>query len=246
MSMRAIRVPCQFGSIRERYSARRIVLPCARGIVRGRRGEIDAPSQVGIGRRTWPTPLGDFQVVSKEINPGWDVPLSIQQEMRREGKPIVTRVPPGPDNPLGSHWIGLSLHNIGIHGTTSPSSVYRASTHGCVRLLAAAIASLYAHVDIGARGRVIYEPVMLVHTSGGILLEAHPDIYGRGGERTIEQVGRQADLLGVMNDVDWVEAARVLRERTGIAIYVDRLKTAPLPDVPGDQGAGPVGRGSDE
>lgn len=199
---------------------------------------------VGVGRRSWPTPLGDFQVVSKEINPTWDVPLSIQEEMRRQGEAVVTRVPPGPRNPLGSHWIGLSLHNIGIHGTTSPSSIYRASTHGCIRLAANALVSVYAAIQIGVRGRVVYEPVLLARTSRGILLEAHPDIYRRGVGRPIEQVARQAAALEMMDDVDWVAAARVLRERKGVATYVGRRNKAPLRYIPGDQGTGAVGSSS--
>ena len=64
----------------------------------------------------------------------WIVPESIQEEMRREGKDVLTRVPPGPDNPLGRHWIGLSIGGIGIHGTIAPSSVYHFRSHGCIRL----------------------------------------------------------------------------------------------------------------
>jgi len=36
---------------------------------------------IAIGRRDWPTPIGEFRVVRKEEHPTWDVPLSIQDEM---------------------------------------------------------------------------------------------------------------------------------------------------------------------
>ncbi len=177
---------------------------------------------VGVGRREWPTPAGAFDVIAKEVNPTWDVPLSIREEMRRLGQPVVEQVPPGPDNPLGSYWIGLSLRHIGIHGTNAPSSLYRASTHGCVRLDDAALAALYERVEIGTRGRVIYEPVLLALTPRGVLLEAHPDIYRRAVEPAIRQVARQAAALGVTERVDWVVAAKVIRERKGVPLPVDR------------------------
>ena len=42
--------------------------------------------------------------------------------------------PPGPKNPVGLAWIGLSLPGYGIHGTPRPESIGRAESHGCFRL----------------------------------------------------------------------------------------------------------------
>jgi lipoprotein-anchoring transpeptidase ErfK/SrfK len=44
------------------------------------------------------------------------------------------RIPPGPNNPVGTTWIDLSKEHYGIHGTPEPSSVGHAQSHGCVRL----------------------------------------------------------------------------------------------------------------
>ena len=41
---------------------------------------------------------------------------------------------PGPNNPVGSTWLGLSKPHWGIHGTPEPSRVGRLETHGCLRL----------------------------------------------------------------------------------------------------------------
>ena len=71
-----------------------------------------------------PRPVGRLHVFRMQRHKEWIVPESIQEEMRREGKDVLTRVPPEPDNPLGHHWIGLSIGGIGIHGTIAPSSVY--------------------------------------------------------------------------------------------------------------------------
>jgi len=42
--------------------------------------------------------------------------------------------PPGPNNPVGASWIGLSLPGYGIHGTPKPEQIGRAESHGCFRL----------------------------------------------------------------------------------------------------------------
>ena len=108
-----------------------------------------------VGRRDWPTPLGDFSIAAKETNPTWDVPESIREEARRAGRTLPLKVPPGPDNPLGAYWLGLSIGSVGLHGTNAPTSVYQVSTHGCIRLQPHDIAALFGHVSVGARGVLV-------------------------------------------------------------------------------------------
>jgi mono/diheme cytochrome c family protein len=67
-----------------------------------RQGAVRASYPIAVGRPDWPTPVGSFSIVAMESNPTWDVPVSIQEEMRNAGKPVVKTVPPGPDNPLGA------------------------------------------------------------------------------------------------------------------------------------------------
>jgi lipoprotein-anchoring transpeptidase ErfK/SrfK len=43
-------------------------------------------------------------------------------------------IPPGPNNPVGSTWIGLNIETYGIHGTPDPTAVGKVASHGCVRL----------------------------------------------------------------------------------------------------------------
>jgi lipoprotein-anchoring transpeptidase ErfK/SrfK len=43
-------------------------------------------------------------------------------------------IQPGPNNPVGSVWIDLSLESYGIHGTPDPERVGKAYSHGCIRL----------------------------------------------------------------------------------------------------------------
>jgi L,D-transpeptidase ErfK/SrfK len=174
---------------------------------------------IAAGSRSWPTPLEEFSVLTLEVDPVWDVPLSIQEEMRAQGKPVLTRVPAGQGNPLGTHWIGTSIPGIGIHGTNAPSSIYSLQTHGCIRVHPVNIGALFEKVSLGAPGRVIYEPVLLALADGLVYLEAHPDGY-RVGQPAAEVARKLAREAGVENAVDWNAAEEVIRKREGIARVV--------------------------
>ena len=44
------------------------------------------------------------------------------------------KFPPGPNNPVGTSWMGLTLPGYGIHGTPKPERIGCAESHGCFRL----------------------------------------------------------------------------------------------------------------
>jgi L,D-transpeptidase ErfK/SrfK len=177
---------------------------------------------VAVGRQSWPTPLGEFSIAAKEVNPTWDVPKSIREEARRAGRSLPLRVPPGPNNPLGAYWLGLSVGGVGIHGTNAPTSIYQVVTHGCVRLHPDDIAALFGQLKVGAKGVLVYEPVLLTVLGGDIFVEAHRDIYRREPDEALEFVRQQAYELGVFERIDWDRAAAVIRERAGVARSVTR------------------------
>ena len=184
---------------------------------------------VAVGRRTWPTPLGEFQVATRETDPTWDVPASIRAEARRLGRTLPASVPPGPANPLGRFWIGLTGGAVGIHGTNAPSSIYGAVTHGCMRLHPDDIAWLFPRVKVGMTVRTVYEPVLLADIGGQVFLEVHPDVYRR--ERTsLAAVQALAAIRGLTGRIDWAAAARVVALRHGVA----RDVTASQAAVPGE------------
>ena len=175
---------------------------------------------VGLGRPTWPTFVGAFRVASLETDPVWDVPVSIQDEMRRAGKPVLTHVPAGPGNPLGAHWLGLDRAGYGIHGTNAPASIYRFQTHGCIRLHPDDVARLVASVAVGTRGLVVYEPILLSRTAEGtIWIEAHPDVYRRAPD-PLAFVRRWAAAEELDAEVDWQAVAAAVRERVGAPVDV--------------------------
>lgn len=178
---------------------------------------LSASYPVGLGRPDWPTPTGKFKVLTMEENPTWDVPLSIQEEMRLEGKEVITQVPPGPNNPLGKYWLGLSLPAIGIHGTIAPTSVYRFQSHGCIRLHPDDIFALFANISVNLAGKIIYRPVLLAQLPDGrIFLEAHPDVYKQGGNplQRVQELAAEADITEL---IDWEKVAQVIKQKEGLA-----------------------------
>jgi lipoprotein-anchoring transpeptidase ErfK/SrfK len=97
---------------------------------------------VATGQNQYPTPLGRFLIVVKWKNPWWyppDSPWALGQ------KPI----PPGPDNPLGTRWLGLSAPGVGIHGTPSDASIGYSVSHGCIRMHIPQAEWLFNQVGIG-------------------------------------------------------------------------------------------------
>lgn len=172
---------------------------------------------IAVGRATWRTPPGAFEVVRMEEDPAWHVPDSIRAESARSGKLLPAVVPPGPGNPLGRFWIGLSLSSIGIHGTPFPSSIYQASTHGCMRLQADNIAALYSHVRVGTPGRIIYEPVLLTRDGDEIFVEVHDDVYHSMPVTAREHARELAVRIGVSDGMDWAATDREIDRRAGVA-----------------------------
>ena len=162
-------------------------------------------------------------MVSKESNPVWDVPVSIQREMAENGLPVITRMEPSPLNPLGSHWIGLSLPGLGIHGTNAPASIFRFASHGCIRMHPDDVADLFARVDVGDAGVLTYQPVILAAIDGRVWLEANPDEYRRAPEPG-RYVRKLVERSGLDAKVDWTAVDRVLSLRRGRAVDVTRLE----------------------
>ena len=160
-----------------------------------------------------------------------DRPGSIQEEMRREGKPVLTRVEPGPDNPLGRHWIGLSIPAIGIHGTNAPSSIYALRSHGCIRMHPDDVAELFDRVSVGLPGRIVYHPALLAALPDGrVFIEVHRDAYRLAAEPLLA-LRDLAEERGVASRIDWTRAAEVVAARDGIARDVT-LPEAPSPAEP--------------
>ena len=187
-----------------------------------RGGVLVGAHPIAVGRPSWRTPLGEFEIDLRAMDKPWIVPRSIQEEMRRAGKPVLKVVPPGPENPLGHHWLGLSRSSCGIHGTNAPASIYSTTTHGCIRLHPDDVASLFARARVGDPVTIVYEPILLaVLADDRICLEVHADAYGRipSALATIEALAQSANLA---DRIDWARITTLIAEKEGIARDVTR------------------------
>jgi lipoprotein-anchoring transpeptidase ErfK/SrfK len=97
---------------------------------------------VATGLAQHPTPVGSFSIIDKQRNPSWYPPDS---DWARDAEPI----PPGPGNPLGTRWMGISSPLIGIHGTPDAASIGYSASHGCVRMHVSEAEWLFENVDVG-------------------------------------------------------------------------------------------------
>jgi len=98
--------------------------------------------RVATGQAIYPTPAGLWSVVDMQYNPWWRPPDS---PWARGLKPI----PPGPGNPLGTRWMGLSAAGVGIHGTPDAASIGYSASHGCIRMHIPDAEWLFQHVHVG-------------------------------------------------------------------------------------------------
>ena len=97
---------------------------------------------VATGQSVYPTPTGTFSIVDMQLNPWWLPPDSPWAAGK---KPI----PPGPGNPLGTRWMGLSAPGVGIHGTPDDASIGYSASHGCIRMHIPDAEWLFHHVKVG-------------------------------------------------------------------------------------------------
>ena len=129
-------------------SISRIVLKLSERRLYGFQGDrLVAIYPVAVGRAEWETPTGEFTVTRLQENPVWQHPFTGEL------------VSPGPENPLGDHWIGFwtdGTNAIGFHGTPNEHLIGQAVSHGCVRMRNADIAELFERVRLGTQ--VIVQP----------------------------------------------------------------------------------------
>lgn len=183
---------------------------------------------IGIGDLGWETPEGAYRVIVHEVNPTWRIPLSLREKYGR------SYIPPGPENPLGEYWIGLSRKGYGIHGTNFPWGVGRLVSHGCIRLYPEHISRLFTETPVGTPVEIIYEPIKVGFRQGEIFLEVHPDPYGKivdlkGHARTILR------NLGLLESVSEEKVNAALLVRNGVPFPIGIKRE-------GDAGASITGR----
>ncbi len=122
------------GSIRIDLSQRKLYLYSE--------GKLVKTYSVAVGRPSYPTPQGHWKIITKVVNPTWTPPDS---PWAAGAVPIG----PGPRDPLGTRWMGLSAPGVGIHGTNEPWSIGSYASHGCIRMHISDAEDLFNRVFVG-------------------------------------------------------------------------------------------------
>ena len=98
-------------------------------------GQVKKVYTVAVGKPSTPSPVGTFTIQRRVKNPVY----------QHDGKVVE----PGPGNPVGTRWMGLSVKGYGIHGTNEPKSIGKAASHGCIRMARKDLEEKYAMVSVG-------------------------------------------------------------------------------------------------
>jgi lipoprotein-anchoring transpeptidase ErfK/SrfK len=98
-------------------------------------GQVKKVYTVAVGKPSTPSPIGTFTIQRRVKNPVY----------QHEGKVV----DPGPLNPVGTRWMGLSVKGYGIHGTNEPKSIGNAASHGCNRMARKDLEEMYEMVHVG-------------------------------------------------------------------------------------------------
>ncbi|WP_296402645.1 L,D-transpeptidase family protein [Psychrobacter sp.] len=103
--------------------------------------ELVASYPTTMGSSYKPSPNGQYKVVSRIIDPTYN----------KDFKNHKSVLPPGPNNPVGRVWLGLSKRSYGIHGSPEPERISRQNSSGCVRLTNWDALGLYGTIEDGAK-----------------------------------------------------------------------------------------------
>jgi hypothetical protein len=123
-------------------------------------GRVKQIYRVAVGKPATPSPAGSFSIVRRVSNPTYS----------HNGRVVA----PGPENPVGSRWMGLSLKGYGIHGTNEPNSIGKAASHGCIRMAKSDLEELYAQVQIGDAVEIHAEHDAVVELALGGMISTPP------------------------------------------------------------------------
>jgi len=95
-------------------------------------GKLIAQFPISVGNPRDALPVGKLKIVTEVKDPVFEFdPAKLGDTNPRHTK---AKIAPGPNNPVGVLWMGLSKPHYGIHGTPQPSLVGRTETHGCIHL----------------------------------------------------------------------------------------------------------------
>ncbi len=131
----------------QRASSIRISLSRMEVTVYSAEGKLMALFPCSIARERNKRPDGALAVRVVAPNPNYTYDPQLFEPGGEKTTKLI--IPPGPNNPVGLAWIGLSLQGYGIHGTPIPENIGRAESKGCFRLANWNAVKLMQMVEIG-------------------------------------------------------------------------------------------------
>lgn len=171
-------------------------------------GKVTNVYPVAIGNAYgWHTPTGNYKVITKTKDPIWFPPA-----WANIGHPVM----PGPGNPLGDRWMGIT-GGYGIHATNAPNSIGSAASHGCIRMYPESARDLFDKVYVGLPVKIIYESVKLGYSEadGKIYMSVFPDVYFYGTNNT-STIKKKLAEAGIDKFVDEKRLAQIVKDKKGI------------------------------
>ncbi len=182
---------------------------------------------IGIGRDGLKTPLGVTSVMRKKEGPTW----TPTDRMRKEDPTLPAFVPPGADNPMGSHALYLGFPTIAIHGTNKPYGIGRRVSSGCIRMFPEDITQIYNMVPVGTKVTVVDQSIKAAWIGNRLFLEVHPTqdqaaVMEHEGSIPDYQLSER-DLSMIMRvagknvqTLDWQKIRKVVKERKGYPVPI--------------------------
>ncbi|MCI5059805.1 MAG: L,D-transpeptidase family protein [Alphaproteobacteria bacterium] len=190
-------------------------------------GEAPLTFPISIGREGLQTPTGTTKIVRKKAGPTWRP----TERMKKEDPELPDVVPPGPDNPLGTHALYLGWPQYALHGTNKPYGIGRRVSSGCIRLYPEHIKELFPLVPVGTKVSVVDQPVKVGWIGQQMYVEVHPtqdqaikieeDGVLESYEITTQDMKRITAKAGVHADkINWAIVRRAVQEHRGFPIAV--------------------------
>lgn len=183
---------------------------------------------ISIGREGLQTPTGSTTIVRKKDGPTW----TPTPRMREENPDLPVSVPPGPDNPLGTHALYLGWPQYLMHGTNKPYGVGRRVSSGCMRMYPEDIKTLFPQVPVGTKVTVVDQPVKVGWINDSLFVEVSPTqdqslkIEEDSSklppyELTPADINRINKKAGAhASKIDWSLIRKVVAEHSGVPVEV--------------------------
>ncbi|MEM7618578.1 MAG: L,D-transpeptidase family protein [Pseudomonadota bacterium] len=190
-------------------------------------GEEPLTFPISIGREGLQTPTGTTKIVRKKEGPTWR-PTA---RMREEDPELPVSVPPGPDNPLGSHALYLGWPQYLMHGTNKPYGIGRRVSSGCMRMYPEDIEALFPQVPVGTAVNVVDQPVKAGWIGDDFYIEVSPTqdqakaIEENGVLKTYEINKEDIALINRRagdrkEDINWEKVRQVVKDHKGYPVAV--------------------------